>query len=35
MSFDRLVEIMVDADIDALQAQLEGKVTRYSHEGAE
>jgi GDPmannose 4,6-dehydratase len=31
--FDELVKIMVDADIEALEAQLQGKVTRYSHEG--
>ncbi len=33
VSFDELVRIMVDADIAALEAQLQGKVTRYSHEG--
>ncbi len=32
--FEELVEIMVDADIAALEDQLAGKVTRYSHEGA-
>jgi len=32
VGFDELVEIMVRADIDELQAQLEGRVTRYSHE---
>jgi GDPmannose 4,6-dehydratase len=31
--FDELVKIMVDADVEALEAQLQGKVTRYSHEG--
>ena len=31
--FAELVRIMVDADIEALEAQLQGKVTRYSHEG--
>ncbi len=31
--FERLVEIMVDADIAALEAELSGRVTRYSHEG--
>jgi GDPmannose 4,6-dehydratase len=31
--FDRLVPIMVDADIDDLDAQLAGRVERYSHEG--
>ena len=33
VSFDELVRIMVDADIAALEAQLQGKVTRHSHEG--
>jgi len=33
VTFDRLVEIMVEADIAALNDQLEGRVTRYSHEG--
>ncbi len=33
VSFDELVRIMVDPDIAALEAQLQGKVTRYSHEG--
>ncbi|MGA9370890.1 MAG: GDP-mannose 4,6-dehydratase [Solirubrobacterales bacterium] len=32
--FKELVELMVDADVAALQDQLAGKVTRYSHEGA-
>jgi GDPmannose 4,6-dehydratase len=32
--FQELVELMVDADVAALQDQLAGKVTRYSHEGA-
>ena len=31
--FKELVELMVDADVAALQDQLAGKVTRYSHEG--
>jgi GDPmannose 4,6-dehydratase len=31
--FDELVAIMVDADVAALEDQLAGKVTRYSHEG--
>lgn len=35
VTFDRLVEIMVDADIKALAEQMEGRVTRYSHEGIE
>jgi GDPmannose 4,6-dehydratase len=34
VDFERLVEIMVEADIDALADQLAGKVVRYSHEGA-
>jgi GDPmannose 4,6-dehydratase len=32
--FRELVELMVDADVAALEDQLAGKVTRYSHEGA-
>src|SRR5512132_119910 len=32
--FKELVELMVDADVKALEDQLAGKVTRYSHEGA-
>jgi GDPmannose 4,6-dehydratase len=32
VNFEKLVEIMVDADIEALEDQLVGKVTRYSHE---
>jgi GDPmannose 4,6-dehydratase len=32
VGFEELVKIMVDADIEALEAQLQGKVTRYSHE---
>ncbi len=32
--FQELVELMVDADVAALQDQLAGKVTRYSHESA-
>ncbi|MFL5906714.1 MAG: GDP-mannose 4,6-dehydratase [Solirubrobacterales bacterium] len=31
--FKELVELMVDADVADLEAQLAGKVTRYSHEG--
>ena len=33
VKFDELVRIMVDADVAALEDQLAGKVTRYSHEG--
>ena len=33
MRFKELVELMVDADVAALQDQLAGKVRRYSHEG--
>jgi GDPmannose 4,6-dehydratase len=33
VKFRELVELMVDADVAALQDQLAGKVTRYSHEG--
>ncbi len=33
VGFEELVRIMVDADIAALEDQLAGKVTRYSHEG--
>ena len=32
VGFEELVRIMVDADIAALEDQLAGKVTRYSHE---
>ncbi|MEX2195773.1 MAG: GDP-mannose 4,6-dehydratase [Thermoleophilaceae bacterium] len=32
VTFDELVRIMVDADLSALEDQLAGKVTRYSHE---
>ena len=32
--FKELVELMVDADVEALEDQLAGKVTRFSHEGA-
>jgi GDPmannose 4,6-dehydratase len=32
--FRELVELMVDADVAALEDQMAGKVTRYSHEGA-
>jgi GDPmannose 4,6-dehydratase len=31
--FKELVELMVDADVEALESQLAGRVTRYSHEG--
>jgi GDPmannose 4,6-dehydratase len=31
--FDELIRLMVDADVTALEDQLAGKVTRYSHEG--
>jgi GDPmannose 4,6-dehydratase len=31
--FDELVRVMVEADVAALEDQLAGKVTRYSHEG--
>jgi GDPmannose 4,6-dehydratase len=33
VGFQELVRIMVDADVAALEDQLAGKVTRYSHEG--
>ena len=33
VGFEELVQIMVDADVTALEDQLAGKVTRYSHEG--
>ncbi len=33
VKFKELVELMVDADVAALEDQLAGKVTRYSHEG--
>jgi GDPmannose 4,6-dehydratase len=33
VKFDELVKIMVDADVAALEDQLAGRVTRYSHEG--
>jgi GDPmannose 4,6-dehydratase len=32
--FKELVELMVDADAAALEDQMAGKITRYSHEGA-
>ena len=32
VTFDELVRLMVDADVTALEEQLAGKVTRYSHE---
>ena len=32
--FKELVELMVDADVAALEDQMAGKVTRYTHEGA-
>ncbi len=31
--FKELIELMVDADVAALEDQMAGKVTRYSHEG--
>ncbi|HEY6638998.1 MAG TPA: GDP-mannose 4,6-dehydratase [Solirubrobacterales bacterium] len=34
LRFKELIELMVDADVAALEDQLAGKVTRYSHEGA-
>jgi GDPmannose 4,6-dehydratase len=33
VKFDELVRLMVDADVTALEDQLAGKVTRFSHEG--
>jgi GDPmannose 4,6-dehydratase len=33
VGFDELVRIMVDADMAALEDQMAGKVTRFSHEG--
>jgi GDPmannose 4,6-dehydratase len=33
VGFDELVRIMVDADVAALEDQMAGKVTRFSHEG--
>jgi GDPmannose 4,6-dehydratase len=33
VGFEELVRIMVDADLSALEDQLAGKVTRFSHEG--
>jgi GDPmannose 4,6-dehydratase len=33
VKFDELVRLMVEADVAALEEQLAGKVTRYSHEG--
>ena len=33
VGFEELVRIMVDADMTALEDQLAGKVTRFSHEG--
>ncbi len=33
VGFEELVTLMVDADMGALEDQLAGKVTRYSHEG--
>jgi GDPmannose 4,6-dehydratase len=33
VGFEELARIMVDADVAALEDQLAGKVTRYSHEG--
>jgi GDPmannose 4,6-dehydratase len=34
VKFKELTELMVDADVSALEDQRAGKVTRYSHEGA-
>jgi GDPmannose 4,6-dehydratase len=31
--FEELVAVMVDSDVAALEAEMTGKVTRYSHEG--
>jgi GDPmannose 4,6-dehydratase len=33
VGFEELVRIMVDADMAALEDQLAGRVTRFSHEG--
>jgi GDPmannose 4,6-dehydratase len=33
VGFEELVRIMVDADVTALEDQMAGKVTRFSHEG--
>jgi GDPmannose 4,6-dehydratase len=33
VGFEELVRLMVDADLSALEDQLAGKVTRFSHEG--
>jgi GDPmannose 4,6-dehydratase len=33
VGFEELVQLMVDADVTALEDQLAGKVTRFSHEG--
>jgi GDPmannose 4,6-dehydratase len=33
VGFEELVQVMVDADLTALEDQLAGKVTRFSHEG--
>ena len=32
VGFRELIQMMVDADVSALEDQLAGKVTRYSHE---
>ena len=32
VGFEELVRIMVDADIESLEDQLAGRVTRYSHD---
>jgi GDPmannose 4,6-dehydratase len=32
VTFEELVRIMVDADVESLEAQLAGKVARYGHE---
>jgi GDPmannose 4,6-dehydratase len=33
VTFDELVRIMVDADVQEVEDELAGRVTRYSHEG--
>jgi GDPmannose 4,6-dehydratase len=34
VTFDGLVQMMVDADVKAVEDELAGRVTRYSHEGS-
>jgi GDPmannose 4,6-dehydratase len=34
VTFDALVRMMVDADVNAVEDELAGRVTRYSHEGS-